>query len=151
MRKQLRKKEIRGLNLELNQRYGLDNFLSKKGKVEWDNNLLFVDEEATFFYHENKLVPTLRLVLKENVLKKIIVDTGAVKFVASGADVMRPGVVSADDGIKQDDIVAVVEQAHGKALAIGKALYNSEELMKLASGKVVKTIHFIGDEVWKAS
>ena len=75
---------------------------------------------------------------------------GAVKFMMSGADVMRPGVVKADEGIEQNDIVAVVEETHGKALVIGISLYSSEELMKLESGKVVKTIHYIGDEVWKA-
>lgn len=151
MRKQLSKKEVKSLNDEIKQKYGLENFLSKKGIIELDENILLINNEASFFYLDHKIIPDLRLILKQNFLKKVTVDMGAVKFVTSGADVMRPGVTLADEGIQQNEIVVVVDELHNKALAIGYSLYSSEELMRLEKGKVIKVVHYVGDEIWKAS
>ncbi len=74
---------------------------------------------------------------------------GAVKFVTSGADIMRPGIVHIDEGITKDDAVAIVDQTHKKPLAVGIALHSSEEMQKVSSGKVVKNIHYVGDWIWK--
>lgn len=150
MRKQLRKKEIKAINLELKQTYGLEDFLGKN-KVEVDDDKVFVDNECLFYYHKNKILPTLKLILKNNFLKKVTVDMGAIKFISSGADVMRPGVTKVDEGMQQNELVVVVDETYGKALAIGACLFSSEELMQLEKGKVVKTIHYVGDEIWQAS
>ncbi|MDY6779218.1 MAG: PUA domain-containing protein, partial [Halobacteria archaeon] len=76
------------------------------------------------------------------------VDEGAVEFVTNGADVMRPGVVDADECIEEGDLVVVVEENHGKSLAVGRALTSGEE-MTGDEGRVVESLHHVGDELWE--
>jgi PUA-domain protein len=122
--------------------------LSKKDRIMQDDNIFVVNSEPAFFFHEDKPVPTLKLLIKENFLKKIVVDMGAVKFVAGGADVMRPGIVKIDEGIAKDDFVSVVDVTHQRPLCVGKAMYSSEEMQTMSSGKVLKNIHYVGDKIW---
>ena len=74
---------------------------------------------------------------------------GAVKFVASGADVMRPGIKEIDPAIKKDDLVVVVDITHKKPLCVAHAQFSGEEMQKMGKGKVLKNVHYVGDEIWK--
>jgi Predicted RNA-binding protein (contains PUA domain) len=74
----------------------------------------------------------------EIALKKVVVDMGAVKFVANGADVMRPGIVSFDENLAKDEIVLIVDERFGKSLAIGLALLSASELKATDKGKAIK-------------
>jgi len=125
--------------------------LKKKDTVELvDNKVLVINNVPSFFYHKDHAVPTLRVLqTSPELLKKVVVDLGAVKHIASGADIMRPGVVEVDEGIKEEDFVAVVDEKTGTPLVVGIALYNSEEMKNLKEGKVVKNIHYVGDEIWQ--
>jgi PUA domain protein len=76
------------------------------------------------------------------------VDPGAIKFIINGADTMSPGIVEADPAINEGDLVIIVEQAHGKAIAIGRALIPGKNMVR-GKGKAIKTIHYVGDELWK--
>ena len=78
----------------------------------------------------------------------VTVDAGAVSFVANGADIMRPGIVEADSTIVTGDLVSVVEETHGKVLAVGRALTAGPE-MPGDSGRVVQTLHHVGDELFQ--
>ncbi|QSG11230.1 putative RNA-binding protein, contains PUA domain [Halapricum desulfuricans] len=78
----------------------------------------------------------------------VTVDAGAVSFVSDGADVMRPGIVEADDSIEAGDLVVIAEETHGKVLAIGRARVDSEEMLG-DEGKVVDSIHHVGDELYE--
>lgn len=78
----------------------------------------------------------------------VVVDMGAVRFLANGADVMSPGIVDADPEIERDDIVIVVDEKHHKPLAVGISLISGPEMIKNNSGKAIKTIHHIGDAIW---
>ena len=80
----------------------------------------------------------------------VTVDAGAVSFVSNGADVMRPGIVEADDNIEPGDLVAIAEETHGKILAIGRALEDSDEMVG-DSGKVVESTHHVGDDLYTFS
>jgi arCOG04150 universal archaeal PUA-domain protein len=80
----------------------------------------------------------------------VTVDDGAVSFVSDGADVMRPGIVEVDDGIETGDLVAIAEETHGKVLAIGRAKTDSDD-MPGDSGKVVDSIHYVGDDLYTFS
>ena len=105
-----------------------------------------------FFYHQDKIIPTLKSLLDcadiFNAIKKAVVDMGAVKFVTSGADIMRPGIVETDEGIKKGDAIAIVDVDNRKPLAVGIAMFSSEEIPEMKSGKVVKSIHYVGDNIW---
>lgn len=77
----------------------------------------------------------------------VIVDSGAVKFIVNGADIMNPGIVSADPEIMPGDFVVVIDEKHRKALAIGKAMISGNEMH--GEGKAIKSLHHIGDQIWK--
>ena len=80
----------------------------------------------------------------------VTVDAGAVSFVSNGADVMRPGIVEADADIEPGDLVAIAEETHGKVLAIGRALEDGDSMVG-DSGKVVDSIHYVGDDLYTFS
>ena len=80
----------------------------------------------------------------------VTVDAGAVEFVSNGADVMRPGIVTVDDGITDGDLVAIAEDTHGKILAVGRAQTDSDDMVG-DSGKVVNSIHHVGDDLYEFS
>jgi PUA domain protein len=77
----------------------------------------------------------------------VVVDAGAVRFVVNGADIMKPGIVSADPEIAVGDLVIVVEERHKKPLAVGRALVAGAEMK--GEGKAVKSLHHVGDAIWK--
>jgi len=81
----------------------------------------------------------------ENV---VTVDAGAISFVSDGADVMRPGIVAADDSIAAGDLVVIDEENHGKVLAVGRARVDGAEMVG-DEGKVVDTIHHVGDDLYE--
>jgi PUA domain protein len=78
----------------------------------------------------------------------VTVDAGAISFVSDGADVMRPGITEADDSIAEGDLVAIAEETHGKVLAIGRALTDGDDMVG-DSGKVVKSLHHVGDDLFE--
>ena len=81
---------------------------------------------------------------------KITVDSGAVKFVCNGANVMRPGIKSYND-FQKDQIVCVAEITHDKFLAVGKSLVSSAEMPTMQKGEVVKNLHYISDKYWESA
>jgi len=89
----------------------------------------------------------------EELLKafpKVVVDMGAIKFVTNGANIMRPGIRSFSAPFSKGDMVVVVDEKHGKALAAGPSLVDSQEAEKLEKGPVVRNLHYIGDKFWNA-
>src|SRR6056297_1867203 len=80
----------------------------------------------------------------------VTVDAGAIEFVSNGADVMRPGIVEVDDGVTDGDLVAIAEETHGKVLAVGRAQTDSDDMLG-DSGKVVSSIHHVGDDLYEFS
>ena len=102
--------------------------------------LLMIVEDQPFFtvLGAIEMMPYKRLV---------VVDSGAVRFVVNGADIMKPGIVSADPDIAVGDLVVIVEERHNKPLAIGRALVAGSEMK--GEGKAVKSLHHVGDAIWK--
>ncbi len=153
MKKQLSKSDVEKINAEIQQQFEVPDFFTKKDRLTLAdiNHQLYIvqDDLICFFYIEGKLVPTLKLLLQRPFLKQVIVDMGAVKFVSSGADVMRPGIVEFDKSIKKDELVVVVDQTHKKPLCVARALFSGTDLLGMSHGKVLKSLHFVGDEIWQ--
>ncbi|MCK5772243.1 MAG: RNA-binding protein [Thermoplasmata archaeon] len=80
----------------------------------------------------------------------VIVDMGAIRFLANGADVMAPGIVDADLDIEEGDMVWVKDETYGKTLVVGKAIMDGPTMASGATGKAIRTMHFVGDPVWNA-
>lgn len=95
------------------------------------------------------IIPTLHLVHRLGALVPklyVVVDQGAVKHILNGADVMRPGITEFTQ-FKRSDVVFVLDPKR-RAIAVGMALVDSNELPNMQRGKVVKNLHYLGDEVW---
>ncbi|MDH5634476.1 MAG: RNA-binding protein, partial [Candidatus Bathyarchaeota archaeon] len=69
-------------------------------------------------------------------------------YVCNGADVMAPGIVGFEGDFGKDDFVVIVDERHRKPIAMTVAFFNSEEAKKLERGKVLKNVHYVGDNVW---
>lgn len=114
-------------------------------------DLVLVDGEPLVFYTDDEPFLTVRganeFPPESNV---VTVDAGAISFVSDGADVMRPGITEADDSIDEGDLVVIAEETHGKVLAIGRAMVDGAK-MAGDSGKVVKSVHHVGDELYEFS
>jgi PUA domain protein len=139
------------IEAELGVTVDADNF----EKVEFDDsdwNVVLVDGDPLVLYVDdaeeepfltvrgaNEFPPTTRIVT---------VDAGAIQFVSDGADVMRPGIVEADDVIEEGDLVVINEEGHGKFLAIGRALVDGPEMVG-EEGRVVESIHHVGDDLYE--
>lgn len=156
-RHHLRSDEVDDLTEEIQTQLGVDLAGSTFELVELANSpfdLVLVDGDPTAMYYEfedGERLPflTVRGANKTNPSKNVVtVDAGAISFVSDGADVMRPGIVGADNSINSDDLVVIVEETHGKALAVGRARVSGEE-MSGDSGKVVDSIHHVGDEFYE--
>ncbi len=111
-------------------------------------DIILVDGEPLVFMPDNEPFLTVKGALSITPARRVVVvDAGATRFVVNGADVMRPGIVQADPAIEEGDLVIVVEELHKKALAIGRALVSGDDMVG-ESGKVVKSIHYVGDQLW---
>jgi len=147
----LRKTDQKALVNDIVEAFGdASSFESRKLEyVESDGqDFIFVDGEPLLFKIDGKIFPTVKGALKLNpARRRVLVDPGAVRFIINGADTMSPGIVEADPAINVGDLVIIVEKAHGKAIGIGRALMAGKEMVG-GKGKAVKSIHYVGDEIW---
>jgi PUA domain protein len=109
-----------------------------------DTRLLLCSDRPVFFEHGERWIQTLANAEK---LPSVYVDKGALKFLVSGADIMRPGIRKSDP-FQKDSAVVVRSEDNNVAICIGIALFSSEEIMAMAKGKVIKNIHHMGDGIW---
>lgn len=151
-RHRLSKKEARGLEQEMTSSCGFVPFRpdSEIDIAETDKWTVILDGgEVVGIYINDKPFPTLRGLLKATPSNRFVtVDMGAVKYIANGADVMSPGIVEADQAIREGDVVWVRDIKNKKPIAIGTALRSGADMMNVKQGKAVKTLHYVGDEIW---
>ena len=149
MQKTLSKKEIKELNekislfnIELNKKDHIVYFEDEFKYYKW-NDLI------SFFVYEENILPTLKLVLKNNIgFSSIYVDKGAIPFVIKGADIMRPGIKLTDE-FNENSFILIRDETAKKPIAIGFSKLSSTDLMKETKGRLIKNIHYFGDELWK--
>ncbi|HEX9677430.1 PUA domain-containing protein [Nitrososphaera sp.] len=117
-------------------------------EVDADKKIL-ISDEFTAVQVKDEIVPFLGRPESLAHFPTVTVDMGAVKFVCNGAKVLRPGIVEFGQ-FKKGDIVVVKDQSHGKMLAVGMALEDSESAKAMAKGYVVDNLHYISDKIWEA-
>ena len=150
----LREKEAKWFLLEVSERLGTDaeQFLGSKTRVEMNET-----ETAEVFTFNGKpllarsngeIFPTLSFEELFSNIPRIVVDMGAVPYVCKGADVMAPGVRAVKGEFKENALILVVDERHGKPLALGATLFSSEDMKAAKSGKTVKNLHYVGDKLW---
>lgn len=117
-------------------------------EIEADKCLL-VAQNLVAVQVRDIIVPFLGKQEELKLFPSVTIDRGAVKFVCNGAKVMRPGILDFDS-FKKGEIVAVKDQTHGKALAVGLALEDSDVAKGMSKGYVIDTVHYISDKIWEA-
>jgi PUA domain protein len=61
---------------------------------------------------------------------------------------MAPGIRRYEGDFEEGDIVLVLDEKHGKAIAVGQSLLSSENAKNAKQGSTVKNIHFVSDNIW---
>ncbi|MBC7131397.1 DUF1947 domain-containing protein [Candidatus Bathyarchaeota archaeon] len=150
----VRSKEAKRIIKDASERLGLRNdVLMPNAKVELVETdfcqLFLVNGEPILFKVDEKIFPTLFFNEAVRFLPKVVVDMGAVPHVCNGANVMAPGVVCLEGNFNRGEVVVVIDERHGKPLAIGESLFTSLEFSEMKHGTVVKNFHFVGDKIWK--
>ena len=157
---------------EKNRRYFLKTKESKallrkaSEKLKTDLELLFKDkvnveafetESAEIFLinakpllvkAEENIYPTLKFDEYFRTAPKVIVDMGAVPYVCNGANIMAPGIKRFEGQFAENDIVIIVDERHGKPIAIGEILYDADKAKNVSQGTVVKNLYYVGDKTW---
>lgn len=110
--------------------------------------ILLINSKPLLFKIGENIFPTLIFKEAFTLMPKVVVDMGAVPHICNGADVMAPGIVYFEGEFRKGDLVFVVDEKHGKPIAIGEIVYNAEAVKKAKQGIVVKNIHFVGDKIW---
>ncbi len=124
----------------------------KISNLDDNTDIIYVNDSPSFLKLKSNVIPSLKLLVslnKDKIPRKIVVDMGAVPFISKGADIMKPGVKYVDNLIEKDSPVIVVDENHGKPIAVGIAMYSYETISSMNEGKVIKNLHYIGDKIWK--
>jgi len=154
----IQKSQIKELKEDILKQYDqkfLSQIFPKKAKIELiqtdaGDTLFAINDVLKLWKSKEGYIPVLTLLLNNQVsLKKVVVDRGAIKFITNAADVMRPGITKIDPTIKKGDIIEIVDETYDRSLAVGKALYDADEMEEKDSGKVIKNLHTIQDSVWE--
>ena len=150
LKKREQRDEIERIESDLGYSIGLDEKARlESGVLDDGSKILLLNNEILFFEYEGRNFPTLRAILDGIItIPTVTVDMGAVKFVVNGADIMSPGITKVDDAVTANGIVAVVDERHGKPLAVGVSQLSASDLRAATTGKVVKSIHYVNDDLW---
>jgi PUA domain protein len=117
--------------------------------VETDHEEVFLINGNPLLFRTGKdVLPTLFFKEISALLPTVVVDMGAVPYVCNGADIMAPGIVRIEGEFSNGDIILVVDEKHGKLLALGESLHDAEEARNAKQGAVVKNLHFVSDKIW---
>lgn len=150
----IRKSDLSRLFRQLEEEIGLETDLFRSAKVEvvdttGDISLYLIEKRPYLMEYQEMVFPTLRGAIAHPFsARNVVVDAGAVRFMAKGADVMRPGIVRVTDDVREGHPVLITEETYGKPLAVGIASLDATEIKAAESGKMVRTYHYVGDELW---
>ncbi|HYM38598.1 MAG TPA: PUA domain-containing protein [Thermoplasmata archaeon] len=152
-RTRLRRREVEAWFRRLSEEFGM---AMPSGEVAIDEaeagelRVLLREDEAIALILGEAIAPTVRGLLAFPAEKRhVTVDMGAVPFVYNGADVMAPGIVDADLGIREGDYVWVRDEKNRRPLAVGRAIMDGPTMVREERGKAVETVHHVGDDLWR--
>ena len=110
--------------------------------------VLLINGKPLLAKTDENIFPTLIFDKAFASMPKVVIDMGAVPHVCDGANIMAPGIVRFEGEFRRGNLVFVVDEKHGKPIAVGEIIYDADTAEKVKKGIVVKNIHFVGDKVW---
>ena len=149
----LRKSDFRKIKESLQATLGdqVDNLFGKSIEyIETDKYELYAENKTVLAFKIKDIVlPSLRALNKGLVkLPTVTVDMGAVPYVTNGADIMAPGITEITPGLAAGAFVTIIDERHGKSLAVGELIIESNEILATKKGKVIKNLHYVNDDIW---
>ena len=152
----LKTKETRQVLSEASQRFNidLDTLFGSKVNVdivEFENVQIYTVNSRPIMFKTENFLPLLCFTEFIQIAPKITVDMGAIPFVCKGANVMAPGIRHVENEFSKGDLLIVIDEKHGKTLALGESMFNSTEFRNTKSGPVIKTLHYVSDKYWNAT
>lgn len=135
----------------------IENIMPKKEKVlqaKCAGHVTIITsptQEPLFFRErDGKFYPSLRLLHQYPMLLPVIrVDSGAVKHVMNGADVMVPGICKIEKETLGGLPCAVFADGKMHAMAVGKLVLSTNEIQKKKHGVGILNLHHLNDGLWK--
>ncbi len=127
--------------------------LNKKDNIIIKDNIFYINDKPILIKIDNIILPHLKN-LEVNIkyynkkISEVYIDKGAIPFILKGANLMRPGISKTEE-FKKGEIVIIKDENYSKSLAIGKALFDSEEIKNLEKGKVIEILHYYNDNFFK--
>lgn len=141
MRKQLSNSELKLFIKEFEQfRPQID---LKKAQIVLIDNAYMLGNNIIALRTESLFFPSLHA---KPELPKVVIDKGAIPFVLKGADIMRPGIIACDE-FSKDAVIGIYFEQH--CIGVGQALLASTDLLNTRIGKVVKSLHYYNDALYK--
>jgi PUA-domain protein len=140
--KQIVEEASKTLKLTLDEKAVVEVVESDVGEI------YLLEGKPLLFKSGNRILPTLLFAEFTAKAPRIVVDMGAIPYVCKGATVMAPGIVRIEGEFKSGELVLIVDMKHGKALALGESLLDSENAKQAKKGPVVKTLHYVSDKIW---
>lgn len=152
----LKSKEAKQILSDASQRFKLDMDALFGGKanvevVESEAGGIYLINSKPLMYKTDTLLPLLSFTEFVSVAPKISVDMGAIPFVCKGANVMAPGIRKVEGEFQKGDLLVVVDEKHGKALAVGESMLDAQTLKETKKGPVIKTLHYVSDKYWNVA
>ena len=120
--------------------------------VETESDKFYlINDKPVLFQTNEKVYPTLMFNEYLTQAPKATVDMGAIPHVCKGANVMAPGIRKLEGDFIRGDIMVVVDEKYGKPIALGETLYDSTEAGNVKQGIMIRTVHFVGDNIWEVA
>ncbi len=137
----------------------IDEILPKNslliGKALDNVQVLLVEDEILFFQNKDigPWFPTLRLVHKyPDIMPRMQVDKGAIRFVLGGANIMCPGFTSAGGSMPEElpaeSPVAVYAEGKQHCMALGLTKMSTADIKRVNKGIAVETMHYLADGLY---
>ncbi|UVC54575.1 cell cycle regulator protein [Theileria orientalis] len=137
----------------------IDAILPKKtpvylAKCQDHVSLLMINGEIIFIQNrDGPWFPTLRLLHKyPTMLPKMQIDSGAIKFILRGSNIMCPGLTSEGgqmDDVEPDTVVQVTAHGRHHACAIGITTMSTQEIIEKNRDVCILTLHYLNDGYWQ--
>lgn len=127
-----------GAHMQELRRIRVGPFIEDEGRVTLHDILYAYD-----MWKENRDIRILKKIIFPmekalELLPKIFIRDSAVDAICHGAHLTAPGITYIESGIKPNDTVAILT-LKGEAVALGKALASTEDILKTTHGIIAKT------------
>jgi PUA domain protein len=143
-------RRIDELRDDLRRLYGVDPFPDDGliRRVEYGDGVITVDGDPAYAFDNGDIFPLISTLIDDVFIPSITVDMGAVKPVVSGADIMYPGIIRADDDVTSGSIVVIIDEDNAKPIAVARVTDDADGLVEKDSGVAGSSVHYVGDDLW---